>query len=1403
MTTLDKVNLCLNICCTLCILMHIQFTFMKKLIVILLVSFFTMHSYAQISSFPYQENFDSITAPNLPQGWASSQNTPGTNDFVAATGTVSGNTVKSAPQAVSTTNPRINKFLITPRFNFTTKVVNNLQFWDRRSSAGFDADVVVEVSTDSISFAVVAGPFNWEGTAAFILRTVQLDDSLSGKESVWFRWRVIGSAAGTTGTTYRIDEIQLTVKKAIDLAATSIAISPPAPRNDENLIATVGITNKALAGNFSFTVQLFDSLALISSASVGSLPLLANETTSVQINYSAIKAGRHPLTAKIILSGDEDTTNDSVSVIVNTGYRVRTILINEILYSPPNGMPEWVECVNNSNDTIPISGWKISDAGTTKAAVAPSNRMIMPRSYFIITTDTAAFKNFFTVLAPLFQASFSALNNTGDAVVLFDQTNSVIDSLTFTSLWGGSSGGKSLERIDTAAASTLQSNWKTSVHPLGATPGVINSVTQKEFDAAVTQISVSPLFPVTGNAVSISSVIKNIGKQPASSITFRLYLDANKDSILTANEIQYQQAIASLNANDSLIIIANLSSLSQGTHWLSAKVDYGQDADTANNILFYVVTVGIPPQSIVINEMMYAPTGDIPEWVEFYNNTSQPIVINGWKISDVGTTKSLISNSTDPIPPQTYFIVTADSSFSVFYPEAVPVFVSKFSTLNNTTPDAVVLFDERNAVIDSVYYRQSWGGTNGMSLQRFDAGGVSSDSANWRSALPTPGLLNAVARKEFDAAIRRVTVSPLSVIVNQAISVTAVVANVGKQPMNNITVEFYLDANNDSIPALNELQFQQIISSISVSDSTVITAECTPEQPGQQRLFVKIISSSDEDATNNVRMTPLAVGVLPQSIVVTEIMYAPLADIPEWIECYNTTMQPVSINGWKISDAGTTKTVITNSSMPIAPQSYCIIAADTSFNSYYVTAAPVFISKFSTLNNTTPDAVVLFDNQNRMIDSVYYKQSWGGINGHSLQRFDIFSASSDSANWRSALPSAGIENSVARKDFDIAVHSISSAKSANGTRITAIILNQGRQTADNLAVKFFHDANADSITQSNELIYSTAVATIAPMDSAIVSFDWEHSLQGKQEVIALAEYTQDQRTSNNSGFITATNSFLPQTFVINEIMYEPLSGNAEFVELLNRSSDTIDVSGWRLMDQPSSSGSRAVIQLSQTPLHVPPNNFLLVSSDSAIFTQFSSLMGKNILINSSLSLSNSGEDIVLVDLTDTHIDSVRYSPSWHIKNFTSAGRSLERINPNTSSSDSRNWSSSVAKAGASPLQSNSIFIGSVALSSSLSLTPNPFSPDNDGHQDFLSINFSLPTNSSTIRVRIYDVTGRLIRRLAQSEPASSAGSLIWNGLDDDGQRVRIGMYIILFEALDNFGGVVKAMKDVAVVARKL
>jgi hypothetical protein len=232
-------------------------------------------------------------------------------------------------------------------------------------------------------------------------------------------------------------------------------------------------------------------------------------------------------------------------------------------------------------------------------------------------------------------------------------------------------------------------------------------------------------------------------------------------------------------------------------------------------------------------------------------------------------------------------------------------------------------------------------------------------------------------------------------------------------------------------------------------------------------------------------------------------------------------------------------------------------------------------------------------------------------------------------------------------------------------------------------------------------------------------------------------------------------------------------------------------------------------RISDSPLLLPPNEYAVIGADSTLILQFPSLLhlstAKLVIANKDLSLNNSGDDVVLVDLTNTQIDSVRYSPSWHnpALNTSTTGKSLERVNPALASNDQRNWSSSIAPGGATPGQRNSIFTLSIPSAAHLTLSPNPFSPDNDGFEDFLAIEYSLPSSTSMIRVRCFDVQGRLVRTLANNEPAASSGTVIWNGLDDNNRRVRIGMYIILFEALDSSGGVVHTMKDVAVVATKL
>jgi len=53
------------------------------------------------------------------------------------------------------------------------------------------------------------------------------------------------------------------------------------------------------------------------------------------------------------------------------------------------------------------------------------------------------------------------------------------------------------------------------------------------------------------------------------------------------------------------------------------------------------------------------------------------------------------------------------------------------------------------------------------------------------------------------------------------------------------------------------------------------------------------------------------------------------------------------------------------------------------------------------------------------------------------------------------------------------------------------------------------------------------------------------------------------------------------------------------------------------------------------------------------------------------------------------------------------------------------------------------------------------------------------------------------------QTSHSSGSVIFDGRDDSGEALRIGIYIIFLEAINEGSGVVENMKPVVVVARKL
>jgi len=79
----------------------------------------------------------------------------------------------------------------------------------------------------------------------------------------------------------------------------------------------------------------------------------------------------------------------------------------------------------------------------------------------------------------------------------------------------------------------------------------------------------------------------------------------------------------------------------------------------------------------------------------------------------------------------------------------------------------------------------------------------------------------------------------------------------------------------------------------------------------------------------------------------------------------------------------------------------------------------------------------------------------------------------------------------------------------------------------------------------------------------------------------------------------------------------------------------------------------------------------------------------------------------------------------------------------------------------------------------LSNYPNPFNPTT-------TISFDLPSDGF-VTLKIYDITGRLVRVLVQEQKLAGAHSVLWDGLDDAGQKVAAGVYLYRIEFVDAAG----------------
>ena len=276
--------------------------------------------------------------------------------------------------------------------------------------------------------------------------------------------------------------------------------------------------------------------------------------------------------------------------------------------------------------------------------------------------------------------------------------------------------------------------------------------------------------------------------------------------------------------------------------------------------------------------------------------------------------------------------------------------------------------------------------------------------------------------------------------------------------------------------------------------------------------------------------------------------------------------------------------------------------------------------------------------------------------------------------------------------------------------------------------------------------------------------------------------------------------------VINEILFDPISPAADYVEIYNRSDKVLNISNLKLgmvrSSFPNPPDTTIKNICSENRLLLPGEYLLLTTTPEVIAAQYECPTERFMQMESFPSYPNEGATVVLFHDSEV-IDFMSYSSDSHYPLLTvTKGVSLERVSPDINSEDLANWHSAAAPLYGTPGYKNSVFVDENSeKTDKVVIFPSVFSPDNDGFDDVTTINLTSYSSDYTAKVTVFDSRGGFINFLVLGQNIGHQSLFVWDGTDENGNIVPVGIYIIYIELFD-LQGVIERIKKTVVVAEK-
>jgi len=544
-------------------------------------------------------------------------------------------------------------------------------------------------------------------------------------------------------------------------------------------------------------------------------------------------------------------------------------------------------------------------------------------------------------------------------------------------------------------------------------------------------------------------------------------------------------------------------------------------------------------------------------------------------------------------------------------------------------------------------------------------------------------------------------------------------------------------------------------------------------------------------------------------IVIDELMADPTPQVSlpnnEWIELRNTSSTTFNLLGWRIGDA-----TGQSGAMPsynLLPDSFVIVCTASAVAAMSAYGPTISVTSFPSLDNTG-DVIYLRSPQNRIIHSVNYTDAWyqnelKKDGGWTLEMIDTKNPCSGFTNWKASTDvkggTPGKKNAVDAINADVQAPQLLRAFATDSVNISLVF----DEPLDSLKA-----STANNYSISDGIGVPQSVITIVPTFDKVNLRLSTPLLRNKIYTITVSGITDCKGNiigTKNKVRLGLSEIADSLDLVINEILFNPKSNGTDYVEIYNRSNKIIDLKQTYIANRNSMGVISSIKQLSADNYLLFPQDFMVITEDPAIVKRdfITQNMDAFVTVSSMPSFNDDEGDAIILNAQGNILDELKYDEKWHFKLIDNReGVALERIDYNAATQNEENWHSAATSVGyGTPTYKNSQYRLDLQVQGEIKLSPEIVSPDNDGLDDFATIEYNFPSPGYVANITIFDANGRTVRYLQRNALCGIKGNFRWDGLGEKFQKLPVGIYVVFTEVF-NLDGKKKQFKNTIVLARR-